>query len=95
MLERLRATLFGLEKAKAVPTDDWLSAPAPVSKKRKKKSSLIVESNLFPNHKLLLKSHFEKLLLWNNFDDSLKVSQINYVSRNKVHCTANLNFRLI
>ena len=37
VLERLSATLFGLEKAKAVPTDDWLSAPAPVSKKRKKK----------------------------------------------------------
>ena len=32
VLERLRATLLGLEKAKAVPTDDWLSAPAPVSK---------------------------------------------------------------
>ena len=36
VFERLRATLFGLEKANAVPTDDWLSAPAPVSKRRKK-----------------------------------------------------------
>jgi hypothetical protein len=27
VLEKLRAWLLGLEKAKAVPRDDWLSAP--------------------------------------------------------------------